>query len=237
MRRQALTLLGEQAAGQRGVNTVLPRLPSARGHRSRAFSALFCLFVEGEAPPAEIGSGEDVERALGILPRARHDRADGVGPWHDGATPLDYMAQVASLPALRAAAQVASEDDLRYARRAIGPLTRGLAFVSRLAAGLYHDKFAGFTLLRQLRPGAYTEPTLVALIVSLRHSPSAENLDSLVEAVERTMSDVRQRLGQLYAMPGWLLNDRLAKGVPQHVVRLRQVMQQFKPVPPAQQAR
>ena len=228
VRRRALTLLGEQAAGQRGVNTVLPRLPSARGHRNRAFSALFCLFVEGEAPPAEIGTGADVDRLLGLLPRGRHDPVGDIRGWCDSHLDLDYIAQVASLPALRAAAETATEEDLRYARRAAAPLTRGLAFLSSLAAGFYRDKYAGLTLLGHTGQGVYTEPCLVALVVSLRHTPAADNLDSLVETLDRVWTRGREQVNQLPLVLAKAA-ERGTRVAPHEIARLRSVIQQFKP--------
>lgn len=234
IRLQALNDLARQAAGLRTLNTVLPRLRSADGHRVAGFQAMLHMFVEGKAPASDVGTGEDVERTLGVLPRAELDRVEEAGPWHDGRTDLDRMARVVSLPALRAAANLATDEDLLYARRAIRPLTLGLSFFSRLIGGMYadhryRDNYAGLGLLRTLPKAAYTEPIVLALIVSLRHSELADNLTMLVDTVERCYKLIAPQLDAFLKMPRLLFQQKTLRGDRTQIARLRSVLDQFRP--------
>jgi hypothetical protein len=229
VRREAIRLFADQGAGMQAANTVIDRFRSARGHRLPGFRAMAYMFIEGETPPAEFGTGEDVERTLGVLPRAATDRLEGGQPWHDGQTDLAYMARVSSLPAWQAALEIATDDDLLYARQAVGPLTHGLAFIAKVLSGFTgKPRFAGFSLFRTLPLSTYTEAGITALIVTLLNSESRDNLMTVVDSVKQTYGLIRPDLTRLMQMPGWLLIDRTAKAPAEQLARLRRIMQQFR---------
>ncbi len=109
--------------------------------------------------------------------------------------------------------ETASDEDLLYARRAVAPLTKGLALVSRLLEAAYHDKFAGFTLLKERRPTS-AEAFVVALVLSLRNSDLSNNLAALVHAVEDVQHQLRLAGERLRATPATALQQRLAAVAP-----------------------
>ncbi len=213
VRLQALALLAEQVAAARGRNPIVPRLASARGHRRPGLHALLHVMIYGEAPPLGVGSAENVDRVLGLAPRARHDRVNKVGPWMTSPTDLDHLGRVASLPALHTAVGVASDEDLLYARRAVAPLTNGLALVSRMLRALYHNQFAGFSRLRH-RQATSAAAFVVALVLSLRNSDLSSNLTALVDAVEEAQQQFRFAVERLRATPATALQQRLAGMAP-----------------------
>lgn len=140
-------------------------------------------------------------------------------------TDLDHLSRVASLPALHAAVGVASDEDLLYARRAVAPLTQGLALVSRLFGALHHNQFAGFSLLRNIDINSTSvEPVVVALVLSLRNSDLSSNLTALVDAVDKAQQQFRLTVERLRAIPATALQQRLAGMAPSARQQLKRLI-------------
>ena len=211
-RLTALVSIADRMADLRRKNTVLPRLRSADGVRKAAFRMVVYLGVTGEMPPVELGTATDLERLAGVLPRAAHDRVGDSTPWHDGQPiDLEHFASFAGLPALLAAAATATPDELLFARRAIRPLTRGMALISTATAGLYDsENHAGLRLFRWKRDRLVLEPLLLALFVSMSRTNLNENLVALVERVEQTTDLIDRTVREVRHAPSWLLRQGFA---------------------------
>ncbi len=234
VREQALDLLAERVAGMRRRNTVLTHLRSAQQYRVPAARVLLHTFATGSPPRGAAVTGEEVERGLGLLPRGRLDRPEpDVEPWHDGnPADLDVMAAVWSLPALRASVTAATDEDLSFVRRAVQPLTTGLQLISKLTTPLYGgDNFAGLGAFRRQPISGFTAPMVAALVVSLQHSPFRDNLHALVEAVDKAVAQAQGLLRTLRQAPLVVLEERLRRGVPSEVRRVRRVMQELRKGP------
>lgn len=221
VRREGLLQLAAQVANARS-KTPLVRLRSADGYRVRGVQAILYTVVTGEAPDSSIGTGEDVERALGVLPRATHDQVNAktfgvhttsANPWHDG-QPLDLsnLARICSLPALRAAVERCSSDDLQYARQAVMPLLTAFRWIADITGSLHGDfNFMGLELFRsRSRRLAEVEYALsVALMVSLMQSDLRDNLRQLVDAAQGFTGEFR-KLQNLLLGPRQFVEERVA---------------------------
>ena len=194
VRRQAMPQLANWVASRRGTHAMPPRVRSGRTHRADGVAALLHTMYFGEVPPSEVGSAEAVERTLGLLPRGRIDTVkstgpDGVtrrtGPWHDGVpTPLDVHARIASLPALRQAAQNVTDDDLRLARTITAPLVNGLAEIAKASSALHNwDQALGFGIVATIKFEGHEGP-LLALVISLLQNDERRNLLLIHEATQ-----------------------------------------------------
>ncbi len=221
VRRAALLKLGRELANARSKN-MLVRLASARGHRLPGIQALLYTFVLGEAPDASVGTGEDVERVLGVVPRATHDRVNSktlgvhtasAGPWHDSA-PLDLakLAEVCSLPALRSATERCSDQDLLYAREAVGPLLHTLRWFADITGHLQPGNFLGLELFRSRtrRLDRIEYALAVGLVVSLLQSDLRGNLVGLVDAAQSFVTEFG-KLGQFFLAPPHFVEEQMSK--------------------------
>jgi hypothetical protein len=217
----ALAEASKRFAAIRG-GQLLPRLPSARGHRQPAIRAILHVFLLGTPPENTLGSGLDVERALGTMPRAVHDRltAATIGvdpgeglPWHDG-MPLDLgkLAEVASLPALARAAGQATDADLEKARQVTRPLLQGLRTFAAVTGRLESGNFLGLALWRSKSrdPNHLEELLTLALLLSMLQSDLRRNLELLAIAVHRFMQSV-QDLDRVLRLPQHLVSSRMGR--------------------------
>ena len=197
VQRQAMTHLAARVAARRGANATPPRVRSAQPHRSQGIAALLHTMFFGEVPPPSHGTANNVERTLGLLPRGRIDTVttDGPGgkrvvadPWHDGTpTPLDVLADVASLPALRRAAEQVSDADLELARTITAPLISGLGHVAQVATALRnYDQALGLGLVATIKFEGHEAP-LLALVASLLQSEHRNKLLALSTATQIAM--------------------------------------------------
>jgi hypothetical protein len=208
-RLTAMVSIADRMADLRRKNTILPRFRSADGVRKAAFRLAIYLGVTGEMPPLELGTATDLERLAGVLPRAAHDRVGDSGPWHDGQPiDLEHFASFAGLPALLAAMATATTDELVFARRAIRPLTRGMALISTATAALYGtENHAGLQLFRWKRDRLVLEPLLLALFVSMSRTNLNENLVALVDQIERTTGLIERTAQEVRQAPKSLLRQ------------------------------
>lgn len=238
VRREALKLAAEEVAGQRGEIALPPRSRSRseRPYRGHALHALLHLFWTGQAPDPTMATGEQVERGLGLLPRGRLDSLDTrvgwpdkpVDPWHDG-TPIDLslIASVVSLPALRQAIDHAADEDLLYARKATPILTRYLPAVVRGAAALSGlEEFLGLAALRRL-PLADVDAGLAVVVLALRCSQLRNDLDMVVQAIDRAYRQLDQGLRALFGIPRQTLDERMARAEPKTARRVERLRNEF----------
>lgn len=250
VRPEAVRLLGERAGRARRYADFLPRLRSATGHRVPAVQALLWMFLTGQAPPAGLGTGTDVERALGVLPRGRIDRPEPGGteqrrsaipPWHDG-QPLDlaFLGQITSLPAMRRALSSADDADFDFARSAVHPLTQGLSYFTRAVEAIYNrPNFLGLGVLRKPPAFEYHEALMVCLVLSLRQSELRENLEALVQSIRSASHQLRLALNALASI-GPKGGRRLAAAAksPGDARRMQALREEFlRPDPGPQSAR
>jgi hypothetical protein len=240
IRLQALTHLAGQLAGQRGMPAVPPRSPSTRAHRQKALHALLYTFYTGTPPDPSVATGEQVERGLGLLPRGRLDRLDErvgwrdepVGPWHDG-TPLDLngVAALLNLSALRQTIDMASDDDLRYVRKATPVLASQLPVVTRGAAAWAGvEEFLGLAGLRRL-PLSDHDAGIAVLVLALRSSHLRSNLEAVVESVEGAHRHIDRGLQALFGTQPQDLQARMDRADPPTAQRVRRLMGEFTAAP------
>jgi len=242
VQRQAMTHFAARVAARRGAHASPPRVRSAQTHRSQGVAALLHTLYFGEAPPPSLGTANNVERTLGLLPRGRIDTVTTDGPagkrivaepWHDGTpTPLAVIANTASLPALRRAAEQVSDADLELARTITAPLISGLAHVAHGAATLRnYDQALGLGIVATIKFEGHEAP-LLALIASLLQSDSRRNLLLIHGATQIAV-------GQLSALRTVLIRGvRLQQGVDQatrrQLARLTQLLSPRTDSPPSQ---
>lgn len=234
---EALREIARGVAAARVGDRLLPRLRSGSAHRLPGVTAMVLMFVTGRSPDDERESANDIERALGMLPRGRLDRLDPtldpestVGPWHNG-QPLDLtlLARTVSLPAFRAALESASEDDLLYARWAVGPLTRRLQFFTRFVSAFHDDQqnFLGWGILRQTDSSADWPAFLLCAVLAMRQNEMRDNLEEVVEALAQAERVLREAVHRLMRVAPETRQKRLDKLGQKTARRMRQVVDEF----------
>lgn len=221
VRRLALLQLARETANARSESPLV-RLASARSHRVPGVQALLYTVIIGEAPDPSIGTGEDVERVLGVKPRATHDRLDSrtlgantssAPPWHDGA-PLDLgkVAEVCSLGALRRATERSSDRDLEYARIAVRPLLHTIQWLADITGRLQPGNFLGLELFRSRRRrlDGVEYALTTALFLSILQSDLRGNLIQLVDA-SRVFGREFSKLKKFFLAPPHFVEERISK--------------------------
>lgn len=236
---EALRDIARGLAVARVGDAVLPRLRSGSRYRLPGATTMWLMFVTGRVP--NDARGENVERAMGMLPRGRLDRLNPgldrqgvVGPWHDG-EPLDLslLAKTVSLPALKSALETASDEDLLYARAAIGPLTHGLSLVIRFLSAFHYDRvnFMGWGMLGR-RPRSPEWPAFVlCAVLAMRQNEMRDNLEAVVQALAQAQRTLTPGLRRLLLTPPAARRKWHKRLGPKMGARLSKVVDEFAPKP------
>lgn len=237
---EALRELARRFTLARVADHILPRVRTGRSYRLPGVTVLLQIFVTGQVPEGVSATGDDVGRALGLWPRGRLDRLDrsidpaGTAPSWLGNEPLDldYLARTVSLPALRAGLATASDEDLRYAARALEPLTNGLRLFARFSGAFHYDraKFLGLQALRNMRSTPELPTFLICLVLVIRQSDLRDNLERVVEALEETRRVLGGFLRQLARFGPIGFEARNGNAMPAKMTRrLQSVADEFPP--------
>lgn len=241
-RQDALRSIARQAVALRGKRRLLPLLVKGNlDARADAVYTLLELVLTGDVPTNASDLSMSIDRALGVLPRARIDRPRELhgqkphmlGPaWHDG-TPIDlaYLASVMSLPALHEAVLSATTDDLELARRITGPLVRGLFWFQRISSTVYDDaNFFGLGLLglgRQRKPGEFGPVYMTCAILALLDSDNRTNLLAVHQAVTEVSAATRELVTRLVNMPAAEFARRTERGDRRAVTKAKRLRRAF----------